>query len=198
VHRASCHKIFEDASKFGLETHHCLRRLKHQMQESMIQYENASDGPNKAHLHALRGHSSYWKNIFPSKTCFGCLEAPCEIFLPCRHALCELCYRNLGSPIAQSQLSYSGPISCTACPFCGVTWGSFEVILPPPTAGARVLSLDGGGIRGICELVVLQDLQKTIDLPIPFHCFFDQMLGTSIGDLQPFPFLNFPRVLGRC
>jgi len=47
---------------------------------------------------------------------------------------------------------------------------------------ARVLSLNSGGIRGICELVVLQNLQKTIDLLISFHFFFNQMLGTSIGD----------------
>lgn len=184
MHRASCHIAFNGAQKFGLETQHCLRRLKHEMQECMTRYENASDGPNKAHLGGLIRHSSYWKHVFPMEACFGCLEVPLEIFLPCGHGLCELCYRNKGSPLgSQSQLSYCGAISCTACLFCGVEWNSFEVILPPPTAGARVLSLDGGGIRGICELVVLRDLQKKIDLPIPFYCFFDQMLGTSIGNL---------------
>lgn len=184
MHRASCHIAFEDAQKFGLETHHCLRRLKHQMQESMNQYEVASDGPNKAHLGGLIRYSSYWKGLFPREACFGCLQVSLDIILPCRHALCELCYRNNGSPLgSQSQLSYCGTISCTECLFCGVRWNSFEVILPPPTAGARVLSLDGGGIRGICQLIVLQELQKTIDLPIPFYCLFDQMLGTSIGDL---------------
>jgi len=122
VHRASCHIAFEDAQKFRVKTHHCLRRLKHQMQESMNQYENASDEPNKAHLGGLIRHSSYWKNVFPCVTCFGCLEVPCEIFLPCRHALCELCYRNKGSSLgSQSQLSYCDPIFCTVCPFCGLT-----------------------------------------------------------------------------
>jgi len=122
VHLASCHVAFEDAQKFELETHHCLHRLKHQMQESMNQYKNASDEPNKAHLRELQRHSSYWKDVFSRIACFACLKNPCQIFLLCRHALCELCYQNKDSPLgSQSQLSYCDPISCTACPFCRVT-----------------------------------------------------------------------------
>ncbi len=150
------------------------------MKETMQRYEDAAEGPNKAHFRSIGQHSQYWKNVLPKRTCLACLEAGNPIFLPCNHILCETCYRKQGS--SATQLSYCGPIPCRICTFCKAQWDRFEVILPPPTAGARVLSLDGGGIKGIVELLTLQHLDQIINLPIPFHYFFDQMLGTSIGD----------------
>ena len=40
--------------------------------------------------------------------------------------------------------------------------------ITPQLSGIRVLSLDGGGVRGIVELEVMQRLEEEIGLKIPF------------------------------
>jgi patatin-like phospholipase/acyl hydrolase len=69
--------------------------------------------------------------------------------------------------------------------------------LPPLTAGYRILVLDGGGVRGINQLVVLRKIQEEVGLPV--HLFFDLAVGTSVGKrafvpLKPF---NQPLALSK-
>lgn len=49
----------------------------------------------------------------------------------------------------------------------------------PPTAGIRMLSIDGGGVRGVIPLVFLQQLDRTL---APLGCaikdHFDFVCGT--------------------
>lgn len=55
----------------------------------------------------------------------------------------------------------------------------------------RVLSLDGGGVRGVSALLILKELQKTINeelrkldesiLPKELYDMFDIVVGTSTG-----------------
>jgi patatin-like phospholipase/acyl hydrolase len=56
------------------------------------------------------------------------------------------------------------------------------VRLKPPTAGSRLLVLDGGGIRGIFSLHILHALDKYRKLPYPIYDDFDLTLGTSTGE----------------
>ncbi|KAJ7830374.1 FabD lysophospholipase-like protein [Mycena leptocephala] len=59
----------------------------------------------------------------------------------------------------------------------------------PGTPGLRLLSLDGGGIRGLSMLIILEDLMWKLkvaeDLPdVPCPCdYFDLICGTSTGGL---------------
>lgn len=48
-------------------------------------------------------------------------------------------------------------------------------------ANIRILSIDGGGIRGIFPLIILRELQKRLDRPITDY--FHLMAGTSTGGL---------------
>jgi patatin-like phospholipase/acyl hydrolase len=55
----------------------------------------------------------------------------------------------------------------------------------PHPQGLRLLSLDGGGVRGISSLMILQRLMEAIDPdnpPKPCDCF-DLIGGTSTGGL---------------
>ena len=54
----------------------------------------------------------------------------------------------------------------------------------PPTARLRVLALDGGGIKGLVQLQILEHLLDKIGLRDTVHIssFFDLMVGSSIGD----------------
>ena len=52
----------------------------------------------------------------------------------------------------------------------------------PPHAGPRVLALDGGGVKGLVEIVVLDHLVRLTG-GIPVHELFDVIGGTSTGGL---------------
>jgi predicted acylesterase/phospholipase RssA len=56
---------------------------------------------------------------------------------------------------------------------------------PSSTAGLRLLSLDGGGVRGLSSLMILQQLMATVDPESPPKpCdYFDMIGGTSTGGL---------------
>jgi patatin-like phospholipase/acyl hydrolase len=47
----------------------------------------------------------------------------------------------------------------------------------------RLLAFDGGGVRGLSSLIILQQLMETIDLDSPPKpCdYFDMIGGTSTG-----------------
>ncbi len=47
----------------------------------------------------------------------------------------------------------------------------------------RVLCLDGGGIRGIVELTVLEQIEQALGIGLSIQSFFDLIVGTSSGGL---------------
>ena len=53
--------------------------------------------------------------------------------------------------------------------------------IKPPTAGSRILSIDGGGIRGVVPLEFLHLLQGILGPSLSLLDLFDQAFGTSSG-----------------
>ena len=55
--------------------------------------------------------------------------------------------------------------------------------------GIRILALDGGGVRGLSSLMILEGVMKKVQLAqkldeIPYPCaYFDLICGTSTGGL---------------
>ncbi len=43
----------------------------------------------------------------------------------------------------------------------------------------KILSIDGGGVRGICPAIYLERIQRVVDQPI--YRYFDMIVGTSTG-----------------
>lgn len=157
------------------------------MQSKMSEYEKSPEGPNKAHFKALQSFEGFWsrKSTYSPVFCLACSVAPSQIVIPCKHSLCELCYRNFCSPIARSEslLTICSPLVCETCPLgCSQPhWDSFKVLLPPPTASARTLCLDGGGVKAVVMLQVLAKLLDLIGLDTPLQTYFDFICGTSAG-----------------
>ena len=56
-----------------------------------------------------------------------------------------------------------------------------KVSLKPPTAGTRVICIDGGGVRGAVALESLTCLQKAVGPECPLQGMFDIAFGTSSG-----------------
>lgn len=100
----------------------------------------------------------------------------------CGHALCDICIRTFGEP--SEQYRHSFVVRC--CPLCGELHSERHLPLLPPTAGVRVLSIDGGGVRGIIPLAFLQHLESCLlpMLRIPLREHFDFVGGTSAGRSQ--------------
>ena len=69
------------------------------------------------------------------------------------------------------------------CILCNAKFESFRTVLKPPTAGLRILSIDGGGVRGIIPLQILRELEQVLALPNRVQEHFDIALGTSSGGL---------------
>ena len=127
------------------------------------------------------------REIHPNRTCLSCLSNNPEHLLACKHVLCSTC-------VAKFDISrgneHSTSVCITECPFgCisngpGWPWISY---MKPPSAGVRVLSLDGGGVRGILELIVLGYLQHYFTLELGAHVpvieMFDLVVGTSTGGI---------------
>ncbi|KAK6437815.1 hypothetical protein LTR95_005990 [Oleoguttula sp. CCFEE 5521] len=113
------------------------------------------------------------------KTCLVCLMRPPEKVLSCRHALCDACVQTFG--IISREHPFAFRIS--ACVLCGQDNTLPAIQLIPPTAGVRVLSIDGGGVKGVVPLATLQHLEMRMDgLGVPIRNQFDLVCGTSAGE----------------
>ncbi|KAK4211516.1 hypothetical protein QBC37DRAFT_12053 [Rhypophila decipiens] len=115
-------------------------------------------------------------------TCLICVNQIPTHVLPCGHVLCDDCVLALG------EKARDGSIELSYCPLHSTrsAWrpeeSPFRIRFKPPEAGTRVLCLDGGGVRGIVELVILQALEDEL-LGIPIRNFFDLIVGTSTGGI---------------
>ncbi|KAL2065945.1 hypothetical protein VTL71DRAFT_3615 [Oculimacula yallundae] len=129
----------------------------------------------------LQRYMQFWIELQSNKSCFGCLLHPPDHMLECGHAFCQHCVRELGFP---SDYFEHGWV-LNSCILCQTSWqdGRNLFRLHPACAGVRVLTLDGGGIRGIVEISLLEKLQEKIDLDVPLREFFDLIMGTSTGGI---------------
>jgi hypothetical protein len=114
--------------------------------------------------------------------CLSCLFGRPEYRLPCGHVICETCVDDFDDTDLDKR--YPGRFIHQRCIICGSSSSDkwpFITTIRPPFSGLRVLSLDGGGVRGIVELTVLNRLEKEVGLGIPIGSFFDLIVGTSTG-----------------
>lgn len=122
---------------------------------------------------------SFWARAKSTATCFACLQSVPDHTLPCGHALCDECVKEFGKPLHLRHYHFELD-KCILCP------GEFDepqvVKLIPRCSGIRVLTLDGGGIRGILELALLKKVEERIGLGLPIKEFFDLIVGTSTGE----------------
>lgn len=105
-----------------------------------------------------------------------CLCRPPEHMLPCYHAICDTCVVIFGLPSKTAEYHFNIP----HCPVCSQSF-QLEIRQLPPTKRPVVLSLDGGGIRGIIQLGLLRSLEKRLGNGISLSQIPDLCTGTSVG-----------------
>ncbi|KAI1741274.1 hypothetical protein F4680DRAFT_416257 [Xylaria scruposa] len=126
-------------------------------------------------------------NLFCNSICLACLFNPPQYTLTCGHIICAQCAMDLG------RLEHGTQLVVVDCPMAGKQGVCNKVShlpklnvpsvfqLAPAHSGLRVLSLDGGGIRGIVELTLLEAIESRIGVPL--QRFFDLVVGTSTGGI---------------
>jgi hypothetical protein len=115
------------------------------------------------------------------RSCLACLQRRPEYKYPCDHMICENCCIELG----QRGDCDRDLFTFTNCPFCKLTC-SMRIRVKPATAGVRLLSIDGGGVRAVIPIQFLRALEQALDLDIPVQEHFDLSYGTSSGKtIQP-------------
>ncbi|KAF2680909.1 FabD/lysophospholipase-like protein [Lentithecium fluviatile CBS 122367] len=175
------------------------KQLKTEVQRIALEYRRIHSGENseddelrkayRCHTELVRqlqshlkGNSSLFRSHF---ICLSCLmEAP-EHTLPCGHTLCTPCISSAGRALG------SGFFEAENCPLDFVAAQDSPPKLPTPyraavkptQAGVRILTLDGGGVRGIVELEILRAIELELDDKVPIQAFFDLIVGTSTGGI---------------
>ncbi|KIY03273.1 uncharacterized protein Z520_01740 [Fonsecaea multimorphosa CBS 102226] len=123
-----------------------------------------------------------WTRMTSNITCLACLQAVPENVLHCGHGYCVQCVRELGGVSESFESAWTFEV----CPLCSARMGdnySHLIRERPRCAGTRLLTLDGGGVRGIIELAIIQEMEKRLGLQIPFRDYFDLVVGTSTGGI---------------
>ncbi|KAF9887744.1 hypothetical protein FE257_009697 [Aspergillus nanangensis] len=127
--------------------------------------------------------SSILHDVGSTSVCYGCFFGRPEHRLPCSHVICESCVKDFdGTPEEERYPGCHIHHSCIVCEATGPDWPHI-VRVKPDLVGVRVLSLDGGGVRGLVELITLQRLEKLIALGLPLGQLFDLIMGTSAGGI---------------
>lgn len=116
-----------------------------------------------------------WGGLHSTTTCFACMCGPPEHMLPCRHAICDNCVVIYGTKSPRTEYHIDLP----KCPICDKAV-NLTIRQLPPTKGPIVLSLDGGGVRGIVQLGLLRALERRIG-GISIAHIADLFAGTSVG-----------------
>ncbi|KAJ5346828.1 uncharacterized protein N7506_000081 [Penicillium brevicompactum] len=118
-----------------------------------------------------------WGGLHSTTTCLVCLCRPPEHMLPCKHAICDTCIVIFGNPSSLGEYHFE----VAQCPICDER-SNVTVRQLPPTKHPVILSLDGGGVRGLIQLGLLQALERRIGVPIA--SLPDLCTGTSVGALS--------------
>ncbi|OCT52873.1 hypothetical protein CLCR_09577 [Cladophialophora carrionii] len=130
----------------------------------------------------MQKYWSHWLDMTSNTTCLACLQVVPENVLHCGHGYCVRCVRELGKPSESFESAWTFEV----CSLCGRRTGdnySHLIRGTPRCSGVRILTLDGGGIRGIIELALIQEIENKLGLGIPFRDYFDLVVGTSTGGI---------------
>ncbi|KAJ5640332.1 uncharacterized protein N7484_008194 [Penicillium longicatenatum] len=128
---------------------------------------------------ALAKYFHRYGGLYSTTSCFLCLCRHPEHMMPCHHAICDTCAVIFGRPSRSAEYHFD----IEECPLC---LQSFDLTIRqlPPTKRPVILSLDGGGIRGIVQLGLLRSLERRLGGGIPLPHVFDLSMGTSVGAIN--------------
>ncbi len=114
--------------------------------------------------------------------------------LQCKHVLCDKCVQGYGARRNRTVVLANCPLHPDD------SWWpqSAAVQYKPVGAGVRVLSFDGGGIRGIAQLEMLRAIEDALGGHMPVQKFFDLIVGSGTGAVIATALQTKGQSLERC
>ena len=126
----------------------------------------------------LENMHSYLNLLKSHRSCLCYLLRALEKFLSCSYTIYDVCVRIFGSTNPEARNTFV----LSYCLLYRQSNRESDIVLMPATAGARLLSIDRGGIRGVILLVFLQYLQASFnELEVPLRDLFDFVSRTLAG-----------------
>ena len=115
--------------------------------------------------------------------CIWCTTRDAQHRPYCGHSLCGICVQRHGKPASDTEYRFT----LHSCYFC-LSRVPLTVDLVPPTKRISILTIDGGGVRGVIALEFLLLIQEQLG-----ECLIQDVcqliVGTSIGEkFHPVPF----------
>jgi hypothetical protein len=178
-----CLEAFKQhCSSTDLAHAHCLS-VEHQMCELSRTLQREDTTSSHLRTEILKAHSPRWFPLRTNKTCLRCLRRRPEHPQPCGHSLCDACVMMLGRDNPGAEYCFN----ITTCFLCQSDM-NFTARLKPPSAGVRILSIDGGGTRGAIPWESICLLQSIVG-KLPLRELFDLKVGTSSGNLADLQYM---------
>jgi hypothetical protein len=145
---------------------------------SRLESEPAGQSAICQHMERITTLWPDFRSIKSSKTCLSCLMVSPDKVFDCGHSICNVCVRRLGVKSRNEKHTFD----VANCILCGSIQSSRTFRLIPPTAGLRILCIDGGGIRGVIPLSFLRSFDSDLrEFGCPLQEYFDYVCGTSAG-----------------
>ncbi|KAM5468039.1 hypothetical protein MauCBS54593_005322 [Microsporum audouinii] len=152
--------------------------IQRRLRELFLDYNYNERPLAQIHLQNIKTLVPFMRPIQTNIICLLCTFRKPERTLSCGYSICDLCVRTFG----QAALGYEDRFIIEECPLCeGLVSNCID--LKPRTAGVRVLSIAGGGARGVLPLEALLELQTLIE-PCPLSHMFDFAGGSSSGGIS--------------
>lgn len=130
------------------------------------------------HRRVIESQMVYLESVQDPTLDLLCLYRIPEYRFPCGHCFCDVCVQIYNESCRDNPWEYN----ITRCMLCHRLFEQpVKIRLRNPARGLNVLSLDGGGCRGIVPLAFLRVLEGRIGLPYPIQENFDIVIGTSSG-----------------
>ncbi|KAI9768255.1 MAG: hypothetical protein M1840_005085 [Geoglossum simile] len=179
LYRIPCREALLDGpdTQYPLPENLC-QLIEDQVATILLRMELDNIPSSELRWHNLKAFGQGWAGLKMTTTCLFCLRRKPEHILHCGHAICDTCACIFGKQTPGIEYHFD----VFACVLCQLE-AKLTIKLKPPTAGTRLLMVDGGGIRGAVSLEFLDALEQAMGLPYSLQHHFDLALGTSSGGL---------------
>lgn len=177
LYKTHCLKAFSevfDSPSVSIAEHQC-HRIENHLDALMPGLELGYDSSAQLHSDNIASLSLQLAQMKLNRTCLYCLRRKPEHPLGCGHSKCDTCVKIFGHGLTGVECQYAVKL-CILCQ----SRGRLVVRLKDANAGLNVLTIDGGGPRGVVPLQFLTLLQEIL-VDCPLHDLIHVAAGTSSG-----------------